>query len=470
MKNRTRLFGTAGVRGFTNVDITPAMGLRLGLAVATYFNHQGQILLGHESRYGAQSISDAIRSGLTAGGMDVFECGELPHPGLCWAIRQHSPKGGIYVTGSHMEPERVGIMVFMEDAAPVIGSTLSEIERIYFEGPRGVVWNKMGSVNMAPYGVETYLQTVLKLEKELVATVAQENFQVVVDPGHGTMRKALPHLLHLTGVDTIVMNSNPDPLFQGRHSDPSPENLTETARHVQQLGVDLAVAADSDGDRVSFVTNEGAPLFGDVIGALFAEQAFKEYGSGPVVTCVNASSLIEWVSEQYGGEVIYTRIGPPDTVRHIKSHSPISAYEDVGKFYWPRKIGNFWGDAGLAALELLGLLAIEQKSLADAIQHFPKFTIVKTGVEVSETEKYPVFEKSLQSIDQIVEPNARILTIDGIRTFFTDGWLLIRPSGTEPVIRVYAESRNSNRASELAQLGIDHVLEAKRSFSQKFLK
>ncbi|MFX0197362.1 MAG: hypothetical protein ACFFCW_14655 [Candidatus Hodarchaeota archaeon] len=465
MKKITRLFGTAGARGFTNVDITPEMGLRLGLAVATFFDNQGSLFLAHEGRFGAHSISDGIRSGLTAGGIDVFECGELPHPGFCWAIRQSSPKGGIYVTGSHMEPERIGIMVFMEDAAPAVGSTLPEIERIYFEGPRGVVWNKMGRVITAPFGVETYIQTVLKLEKELVTTIAKENFQVLVDPGHGTMRKALPRLLHLAGVDTIVVNSNPDPLFRGRHSDPSPENLAETARYVQKIGVDLAVAADSDGDRVSYVTNKGEPLFGDVIGALFAEQAFKEYGSGPVVTCVNASSLIEWVSERFGGEVVYTRIGPPDTVRHIKSHSPISAYEDVGKFYWPRKIGNFWGDACLATIELLGFLAVEQISLAKAIQHFPKFTTIKIGVEVSETEKYPIFEKSLQTIDQIAEPNARILTIDGIRTFFSDGWLLIRPSGTEPFIRIYAESRNPNRASELAQLGIDHVLEAKRSYT-----
>jgi len=434
--------------------------------MATFFNHQGRLLIAHEGRFGAQSISDAIRSGLMAGGMNVLECGELPHPGFGWAIKKQSSQGGVYVTGSHMPAERIGIMVFMHDAAPAVGSTLSEIENIYFEGPNPVTWNKVGYVTPLDYnGVDDYIQTVLKLEMEQISIIAKEDFQVVIDPGHGTMREALPRILHLAGVDTIILNSNPDPYFQGRSSDPSTENLMKTAQYVKNVGADLAFATDSDGDRISLVTDEGEPLIGDIIGALFAEQAYNIYGSGSVVTCVNASSLIEWVADRYDGDVIYNRIGPPDTVRHIKLHNPVSAYEDVGKFYWPRKIGNFWGDSGLAALELLGLLATKHQSLSSAIRHFPKFHTIKTGVELSDELKYSVFEKVSQTIDQIAEPNARILTIDGIRIFYADGWLLIRPSGTEPVIRVYAESRDPNRASELAQQGVDHIQELKQSLT-----
>jgi phosphomannomutase len=466
MSSRTRFFGTAGARGFTNIEITPEVGLRLGLALATYYNHQGCLLIAHEGRFGAQSISDAIRSGLMAGGMNVLECGELLHPGFGCTIKEHSSQGGVYVTGSHMPAERIGIMVFMHDAAPAVGSTLLEIESIYFEDPNPVIWNKVGSIAPLAYnGVANYIQTVLKLETELIPIIAKENFQVVVDPGHGTMREALPRILHMAGVDTIILNSHPDPYFQGRSSDPSTENLMETAQYVKNVGADLAFATDSDGDRISLITETGEPLIGDIIGALFAEQALNSYGSGSIVTCVNASSLIEWVADRYDGEVIYNRIGPPDTVRHIKLHNPISAYEDVGKFYWPRKIGNFWGDSGLAALELLGMLAMGHYSLSRAIRHFPKFHTIKTGVELSDTVKYTVFEKVVQTIDQIAEPNARILTIDGIRIFFADGWLLIRPSGTEPVIRVYAESRNPNRASVLAQQGVDYILEVKHNMT-----
>ncbi len=467
MTSRPRLFGTAGARGFTNVDITPMVGLRLGLAVATYFKNQGSILISHEGRFGAQTISDAIRSGLTGGGMDVIECQELPHPGFCMTIKQNPVKGGIYVTGSHMTPDRIGIMVFMDDAAPAVGTTLLEIENLFYNDLNKISWNLMGHViPIATNGLDVYIQTILKLVKMKLPQIAKENYRIVVDPGHGTMRKALPRILHLAGVETIVLNANPDQLFQGRLSEPSPENLSTTARYVQQLEADLAVATDSDGDRASFITAEGDPLIGDIIGALFAEQAFNKYVSGSIVTCVNASSLIEWVAERYGGEVIYTRIGPPDTVHHIKLHNPISAYEDVGKFYWPREFRNFWGDSGLATLELLNLLAINQQSLSEAIHHFPKFTTIKTEVEMSESIKYTIFEDALQSINQIAESNTRILTIDGIRIFFEDGWLLIRPSGTEPIIRVYAESRDPSRASELAQLGIDHIQDVKQKLDK----
>ncbi len=454
-----RLFGTAGIRGRCNIEITPEFALRLGLAVSQFLGNEGKIIIGRDTRLCAEVIELAIISGVICGGVDVIEAGVAPTPSITWTIKDFDAKGAIMVTGSHLPPDRIGIMVIKEDGTYLFGRDVELLETIYFEKKRKEVpWNKVGKKIVSKEILKIYKKKLLNvIDKK---NISKRAYRVVIDPGHGACCGILSEILSEVGCDCILINEEPDGNFPGRLPEPISENLEKTATMVKSVGADIGIATDSDGDRVRFISSEGVVISADVIGAFFVENEFMNKEIGPIVTPINSSSLIEWLCQKYHAKLVWCKIGPPDTVRAIKEEKAIFAYEEVGKYYFTDI--SLWTDACLSTLKLLETLAYLDKDLSEISRQYPTYYQIKTFVECPDDLKIPVLGKVKKLIDlNFLDLNIRqVFSIDGLKIVGDEGWLLIRPSGTEPIIRVYSESKKEERTKNLSIQGINLVKKA----------
>jgi phosphomannomutase len=193
---------------------------------------------------------------------------------------------------------------------------------------------------------------------------------------------------------------------------------------------------------------------GDVSGSLLALIELDQHGSGTIVTPINSSNLIEDVVAQYKGKVVYSRVGPPAIVAAVKRHKALFAFEESGKAIYPNL--NLLSDSGLSSSHLLEHLAHHDTKLSTIIDAFPKYHQLKRAIDCPNQLKEAVTNHALKSV-KANYPKAKVDTKDGVKVIFDDGWLLLRPSGTEPVFRCFAESRQKKRTKELLSLGLDWI-------------
>jgi len=442
-----KLFGTSGIRGKANVGITPEMAAKLGASFASLLDNEGAVAVGRDVRLPAELFQHALISGLLVGGVDVEDCGPAPTPALLWAVKKRELDGAVVVTGSHTPPEIIGFLFFMKDTAELSSEESLEFEKIFFDGPSLMPWNEVGNYSKAEV-LELYHKSVLELVD--LQRVSSSNFRVVVDPGNGVAALTLGKIIQAAGVETVVINDEVDGTFAHRDPYPRPEVLGELIRVVKETKADLGVATDADGDRAIFVDERGGVMWGDVSGSIFVEEALRRSEGGVVVAPINSSQLLKLVCDKYGGEVVYTRVGPPAIVSEIKRVGAVFGLEESGKYIWPETI--LYGDPALATLRMLEIISEKQKTLSQLVQEFPKFYAIKKAFHCPNELKQKVPIRALEEWRKR-EEKAEIKEIDGVKIVYPDGaWMLLRPSGTEPVFRVYVESQSSDRAKELAEL------------------
>jgi len=447
-------FGTSGVRGVVETELTPQVAWRLGLAVANAF-HSQPLLLCHDSRTSGPLLAQAVASGLMAGGSQVLYGGMTITPAASFYVRRRGISGGVIVTGSHIPVQMSGVEVLASDGSPVSRSTEQRIERFISSPPPPIPWSRQGSIkkidDVGTLWVEGILQQV---DLELLR---QRNFRVVVDACNGS---AIPWLLKAVaelGCTVVAVNARRDPCFPGRSPNLTASLLEGTARIVRETGSDLGVAVDGDGDRVLFIDDKGRPLMGDVSGSILASIELERRGGGIIVAPINTSNLIEEVASRYGGKVVYSRVGPPAIVAQMKRHHAIFGFEESGKIIYPHL--NYLSDSGMATAHLLQYLAQRNLKLSVLVDELPKYHQLKRAINCPNRLKPRVLNHVLQRAKE--SGLGELLTIDGVKIVLDDGWLLLRPSGTEPIFRIFTEAKTKQKAQQLLQQGmkwVDEVL------------
>jgi len=438
-----RLFGTNGIRGLVNRDLTPEFAARVGSAVGTFLGG-GRVLVGRDGRTSSPMFTHSVIAGLTATGCTVYDGGMAPIPAVQYAVKHHGMDGGVMITASHNPPEYNGIKVLAEDGVEVSREQEVEIEKVFFsEGFRRADWRKIGTVHEMPGVLGTYTEAV-KRHVDMDA-IRKRGFHVVVDPGNGVGGLAAPYMLREMGCRVTTVNANVDGTFPSRPSEPRPENLGELGSMVRAVGADLGVAYDGDGDRSLFVDEGGEVHWGDRTFALVEKYFLLEHRGETVVTPVSSSRLIKEVADEYGGRVVWTRVGSVVVSNLMKrTGAKLGGEENGGVFYGPHQPIR---DGAMTTALILGIMAKTGKKLSALLAELPVYRIEKDKVECPEELKGRVMEEFLGRVRDLEAD-----TTDGARIWFPDkSSILIRPSGTEPIYRLYAEGKTQKRAAQLVE-------------------
>jgi len=352
----------------------------------------------------------------------------------------------VIITASHNPPQFNGIKVIDGDGTELAKDQEEEIEKIYFSGNiKKTPWDKVGTFSQWNGAIDLYKKSILSNVD--VTAIKNAKTSVVLDCGNGAGCFVAPSLLNELDCKVRELNCEPDGLFRGRPSEPVPENLKELMSIVPEEGAEFGVAQDGDADRAIFVDEKGNFVFGDKSFALIARYIVRQRGGGKVVTPVSTSSCLEEVVKAEGGEVIYTAVGSPIVARVMKKVDAVFGGEENGGLIFPEH--QYCRDSAMTIAKMLELLAIEKRPLSELIDELPKYEVVKLKTHCPNDKKSQVMNR----LSEIVADESEVKSIDrtdGVKIYTKNGWVLVRPSGTEPIFRIFAESKEKSRADNLA--------------------
>lgn len=433
---RQRLFGTNGVRGIYGKDLTNDLVIDLTYAIATYYG-RGPIVVGYDGRKSSPAISRLVRSTLNSAGLDVGDAGLVPTPCLQFAAKSSRYNGGIMITASHNPPEYNGIKPAASDGVEISRDDELKVEDIYYE-KRFATTSGQGSEFADGNVIPSYAEKVLSLVD--AEKIRSKRLIVAMDVGNGAQAVCAPMIVQKLGCRAIVVNGNIDSDFPGRGSEPTPDNLGVLSEVVRSGKADFGVAFDGDGDRSIFCDNNGTIYWGDVTGALLAKNLLARKHPGAEIVCpINTSMVLEKVAEQVGMKVVYTKVGSVEVSREmVERKAPLGLEENGGFMYGPI---NEVRDGAMTTALVLDMLASSGESFSGLVEKLPKTFKIKTKFSLSSRD---VVGRVVQACIDHGSPK-KVETMDGAKIWIDDEtWLMVRPSGTEPLIRMYAESTDKS--------------------------
>ncbi|MDA4127239.1 MAG: phosphoglucosamine mutase [Thaumarchaeota archaeon] len=438
-----RLFGTNGVRFVPGVSNDLDFAINLGEAIGTFFG-SGEILVGQDGRISSPALTNAAISGLLSSGLDVAEAGLVPTPALQYGVKTMGFKGGVMVTASHNPPQYNGLKVSGADGVEIPRLDEQRVEKIYFDRSQNKAdWKTIGVARQEPSVIRNYLRGILS--RVNAKAIAQRKFVLVMDIGNGAQSGAAPYLVESLGCKVITLNSVVDGSFPGRGPEPTPDTLKDLSAAVKSVGADLGVAYDGDGDRSMFCDENGRVLWGDQSGCLLADFVLEKHPGGTIVTSIASSQAIETVTKRHGAKVLRTRVGSVEIARTILERNAVFGFEENGGCIYQPHIAV--RDGGMTTALMLECLAARGMSFSKALSFVvPKFFQAKTKLEVS--------HKKVEAVMRAAEKQAKgeVERVDGVKVWTDErSWVLVRPSGTEPIVRIFAESDTQEKADQLVK-------------------
>ncbi len=451
---KKRLFGTFGVRRTANDVLTPEFASRLAASYGSLV--QGTVAIGGDTRTSTPMLKHAITAGLLSSGCDVVDLGILPTPAIQYAVRNYYD-GGIIVTASHNPPKFNGLKFVDEFGIGTPDDMEIAVEEMYFDSePKRVSWDKIGKVYHNETIIDEYIKETLK--RVDVEAIHSRKLKVVVDCGSGAGSYTAPYLLKALGCEVTTLNCQADGFFPGRDPEPIEPNLQDLIATVKDLGADIGLAHDGDADRTICIDEKGNFVLGDKTFALVEKQMLKENNGGIIVTTVATSQAIYDVAEEFGGEVIATAVGDLLVARKLKDTDGLFGGEENGGLIFPDFV--YGRDAAMTVAKLLEILVKEDRPFSELVAELPVYYQEKLKIECPDDEKEEVMSKIAEEIKTTTD--FELDTTDGVKILKDDGWVIIRPSGTEPIFRCFAESDSMDKAVEMANWGIGLIKKYKK--------
>ena len=447
-----KLFGTNGIRGVFSDDFNLEFIHDITLSLATYFKN-GPILIGYDGRDSSVIIAKTICSTLNFVGIDCNLAGLVPTPCLEYATKKLGYKGGIMITASHNPPQYNGIKPAASDGVEISREDEAKIEDIYFTKTWLDASGKWGTTGSDDRVISTYFEGI-KSQVD-VSAIKEKKFTVVLDVGNGAQAITAPDLCKELGCKTITINEKIDSTFPGRGSEPTPENLEKLSRAVQDSNADIGVAFDGDGDRSLFCDEKGKILTGDKSALLLTKFILENNPNSTVVTCLNSGSSIEHLAQQSNSKVVRTKVGSVEVSRKMVPINALIGFEENGGFMYGKH--NQVRDGAMTLALVLDLLASTKKTISQKIEELPASFTTKDKIPCSPDDAKKI-------INTLETQNSQIDTSDGIKIIYDEkNWVMIRPSGTEPIIRIYAESESDENLNKLMS---EHIAKIKSILSE----
>ena len=437
-----KMFGTNGIRGIANDFLCCNMLTKIGMSIASVLG-PGPIAIAMDSRTSSDMVRSAVSAGIMSMGCDIRNLGMVPTPALQYYVKTHNDvTGGVMITASHNPPEFNGVKCISSDGTECKSEEECAIEDEFDKDLKPVKWNDIGSEKIISDAGEDYVDSIIS--KANVELIKKANLTVCIDCSNGASSFTTPLLLKRLGVRTISINSSPDGMFPGHYSEPVESNLLELKKLVTDTEADMGAAHDGDADRCVFITDKGRYLTGDISLALLSKNAVINNDMKKVVTTVATSTLITDVVTNAGGKVELTAVGSPIVARKMIENGGIIGGEDNGGIIFADH--QYCRDGAMAIVRMLEMIA-KNGSLDDQVEELPKYVTIKTVLKCEDSLK----KKVLSELENN-HCNDRINTTDGLRIDFDDGWVIMRPSGTEPKFRITSESKDGKIAKERAEI------------------
>jgi phosphoglucosamine mutase len=431
--------GITGVRGIVGQTFTPEVAVGFAQAFGTYLD-AGRILVCRDTRPSGPMVRAAVVAGLLAAGCEVIDLGVCPTPSLQLAVAWLKAEGGIAVTAGHNPSQWNALKFVRADGLYLNSMQGEELLDIFHQGE----FAKATSDRIKPAieyrdAVEHHIESLRSAFD--VETIRKRHFKVAVDCCNGACSKLIPRWLRDLGCEVLAINDDPTATFPHR-PEPRPETMAQLSAVVKAGNADIGFAHDADGERLGIVTELGQPLSEELTFAVATQIRLAEK-RGTVVTNVSTTSAIDQIAERQGGSVVRTPVGQTYISEAMIEHAAVLGGEGSGGVSVPEV--HFTHDSAAAvALILEGLVRVG-KPVSEFVQQLPQLTMLKHNVAVDPNRLYSVLQNFRLTIEQ--ENFENDLT-DGIKVFLPDGWVHVRASNTESMIRVIVEAEKPTNAEQ----------------------
>ncbi len=415
------MFGTSGIRGIYGKEITPLLAQKIGYA----FSYEN-VVVARDTRKTGTALLHGVVSGVLGNGKDILDIGTLPTPAVAYATMKYK-RNGIMITASHNPVEYNGFKL-MRKGREILGEDEEKVKK----NMESIRCSKTSGIVEMDYGFkDEYIDFLLSLNGEDLS-----GLKVVVDC-NGAAYKITPYLLSKAGCKVIGINCEGGEF--NRPSEPRKENLVALKKAVVNYGADFGIAHDGDGDRMIIVDEKGEVLNPDVqLSIMIMNELEKK--KGKIISTVESSLMIKDIVEKEGGELVITKVGSTNVGLALEKENAVFGGEPAGEYIY--KKGVHVPDGPLAALRFAEITA-GKGSIHKMASEFKPSPMKR--------EKFKVERKEMERIMNELEIEGKRNTLDGLRIDHEDYWVLIRPSGTEPVIRITAEAKDKETLEKIYQ-------------------
>jgi len=431
------IFKEYDIRGVAFKEITPALSELVGKAFGTYALKKGfnKITVGKDNRLSTPTLSKALIKGLTSTGCHVHDLGVLPTPAFYFSLRLEKT-AGVMVTASHNPADNNGFKLCVGTSS-LYGRKVQEIRKII---EKGVFKKGKGSVTRKNI-LKKYVQKIVSTEK------TSKKIKIVVDAGNGVGGIAA-EILEKIGCEVVKLYCDSDGRYPHHHPDPSVnENMKDLSRKVRETRSDLGVAFDVDADRMGCVDEKGRILRGDELLAIFAEDVLKEK-KGYVVFDVKTSRMVKEVVEKNKGKPFMWKTGHSLTEEKSRELKAVIAGEVSGHYYFYDRYYGF-DDGIYAACRIAEIISEKSEKLSKLVEKLPKYhSTPELRIKCDENEKFNIVKKIVSDFKK----KYKVVTLDGGRVEFKNGWGLIRASNTQPMIVVRVEGKTEKEKQRIIKI------------------
>lgn len=427
------IMSISGMRAIVGDTMDPQLALEMGKAFGTYIG-KGPVVVGGDTRVSYQMVKNAVVSGLVSVGTDVIDVGHVLTPTVQQMIRHFKAKGGMVISASHNPIQWNGIKLMNEE-----GSFLTPEEyEVFISGFNQksfqlVSWDHLGSITPVSNAIELHIDRILSAIDTSI--IKNANLRVLIDPNNGAGALANPMLLEKLGVSYTVLNGEPHGRFT-HNPEPLKENLSELMTTLSKGGYDIGFAQDADADRLVILAEDGTFIGEDYSLGFCIDYVLglNESVNPQVVINLSTSRVIEDIAKKHGATVHYTKIGETNVTVGIRKHHAVVGGEGNGGVIYP-KVG--WGRDSLVGIVLaLKYLAESKKKVSETIATYPKYVMLKDKFEIKSLhDALPFLEKVKTHFHK-----HHLDTQDGVKVMFENAWIHVRPSNTEPIVRIFIEA------------------------------
>ncbi|MDP6594774.1 MAG: phosphoglucosamine mutase [Candidatus Poribacteria bacterium] len=476
------MVSVSGVRGIVGHSLTPEVATRFATAFGTFIAG-GMVIVGRDSRTSSPMLFHAVCAGLMASGCQILDVGMCPTPTVLLVSKKMKADGSIVITASHNPIEWNGLEFAADSGRLLTTEDQDQLSQIYqSDSIRFSPWNEQGRIEVLETAIEIHLEQILNCHWVNLERTHRRNLKVVIDAGNGAGSQISPILLEKLGCEVVQVHCTPDGLFP-RPSEPTPEALIQLCKVVKAESADLGLAHDGDADRLVIVDQQGNALSSEYTFVLIADFMLGEAtkftpdptadwplqgtSQADLVATVSTSRMIDDVANRHNANLFRVPVGVGFVVEKMRQRSEqewmntgrILGGEGTGGVIFPELQYTTDGITAIAAI--VQMLADSNQSISHHVEALPQYAMHKMKIDVPSPK---VADQLLDSTAEIfaTDPEADLDLTDGVKRIWSDRWVNIRKSGTEPVIRIFSEAPSQDEAKQLC-LQISESLNKLRS-------